>query len=468
MSWHVLRLSIAVEFPSGAAPGAGRDGNAAFVSRDGSGAPLLRGSALAGVLRHEWVERFDRSKADADHWFGHATTESAGQPSRIGVHDLRIEQGSNATETRMHNAIDRHTGAPIYGGLFSIESIAPRASGALRLTVRAVDAELEDAKQLLSEIGGLLESGITVGGSASRGLGLLRQRTDGESRVRIFDLTKLDDHGAWLDERHSQNRSGAKPPTDGSAIKSVRPTNRTVLDVQLRLPRGQDMLIGGDSGLDASIEPQRIRGADGSTLLRFPGSAFRGVMRKWVARLAVREGHTVRDSHARAAARSRDDKVCGADLGWGYATADERARFRQDPSAVGCPVMSLFGSLYAKGRVHIADAIASDTSGLVQRRTHVSIDRFGGGASNGFLFNTDVTIGIGTPNRELSLRIELENPSSDEARWMAQTIKAIDLGVLRVGSSKASGRFEVASIKANGPHAELFANIGARGANSNG
>lgn len=468
MSWYVLRLSIPVEFPLGAAPGAGRDGNAAFVSRDGSGAPLLRGSALAGVLRRDWGKRFNRSKAEVNHWFGHVTSERAAQPSRISVHDVRIESGFLATETRVHNAIDRHSGAPVHGGLFSIESIAPRAKGELRLTLRAIDAELDDATQLLCEIGGLLDSGIIVGGSASRGIGLLRQRADVQARIRIFDLTKVQDHGAWLDERHSQNRGETNQPTVGSVIKSVRPADRTVLDVQLRIPRGQDMLIGGDSGLDASIEPQRIRGADGAALLRFPGSAFRGVICKWVARLAAREGRTVVDSHARALKRSDSDAVRGADLGWGFVSSSERAQFQQNPSALGCPVMALFGSFYAKGRVHISDAIAADSSEFVQRRTHVSIDRFGGGASNGFLFDTDVTTGIGTSNHELSLRIELETPSPDEARWIAETMNAINLGVLRVGSSKASGRFEVASIKANGPQSHYFATIGATGANSNG
>jgi hypothetical protein len=38
----------------------------------------------------------------------------------------------------------------------------------------------------------------------------------------------------------------------------------------------------------------------------------------------------------------------------------------------------------------------------------------------------------------------VKNIQEHEAKWLAQTLKALHLGLLRVGSSKAAGRLELA------------------------
>jgi CRISPR/Cas system CSM-associated protein Csm3 (group 7 of RAMP superfamily) len=459
MNWHVLRLAAEVELPHGAAPGASREGSTSILARDGNGAPLLRGSALAGVLRSQWRRRFNRSEADARKWFGTAASDGSGQASRVMVEDIRFEPSPNASETRVHNLIDRHTGAAVKGGLFFVEAIAPGAKSSLRVVMRAAEAELAEAKEVLGEILGLFDHGVTVGGGAARGTGTLRARMP--ASFRQFDLASLDDHAAWLDERREQiaEPRGSLPP--GDPLASSKPVDRLTIDLVLQAAQGQDWLVGGDSGLDASIEPQRIVGADGRSLLRFPGSAFRGVMRKWVARLAAREGKAISDSYNRAKARQRNpEDLSGAELGWGFVNTAQRAELRANPALVDCPVLSLFGSLYAKGRVHVSDSIVAAERFAVQRRTHVSIDRFGGGASNGFLFSTDVVCGAA----ELELRIEIERPQEQDARWIAQTLKAVDLGVLRIGSSKAAGRFEVRVKQATGPQSSEFTRVLSKGA----
>jgi CRISPR/Cas system CSM-associated protein Csm3 (group 7 of RAMP superfamily) len=126
--------------------------------------------------------------------------------------------------------------------------------------------------------------------------------------------------------------------------------------------------------------------------------------------------------------------------------------------------MRLFGSLYARGRIHVSDAIVRDATEAVRRRTHVSIDRVGGGASNGFLFNADVVC----QTDHIPFRISIDRPTEDESRWIACTLRAMHLGVLRVGSSKAAGRFEIAELRARGPGAEHFENIANRGEKTHG
>jgi hypothetical protein len=44
----------------------------------------------------------------------------------------------------------------------------------------------------------------------------------------------------------------------------------------------------------------------------------------------------------------------------------------------------------------------------------------------------------------------IKKPAEDEARWIAQCIRALDMGLIRVGSSKGAGRLALA----RNPHAE--------------
>jgi CRISPR/Cas system CSM-associated protein Csm3 (group 7 of RAMP superfamily) len=469
MSWNILRLSVPVEFPAGAAPGAGRDRNASFIARDGRGAPVLRGSALSGALRRAWRRAVNRSEADAQHWFGHASDSATrtGVASRIAVHDVALIGSGRGTDTRTHNAIDRHTGAPVDKGLFTVESILPGTTGTVLLVLRAASEELAEATELLREIYGVLRQGMHVGGSTARGVGLMKARAAGGA-FRHFDLSKLDDHAAWLDEQHARAELLRSGRFEGTSLEPIAAQNQLVLTVQLGIPRGQDVLIGGDSGLDARIEPQKVAAADGSMRLRFPGSSFRGVMRKWVVRLAAREGLAVADNHGLATARQQSrTAVTGDELANGFANTARRAELAQNPALVECPVMRLFGSAFAKGRFHVSDALVPLPADQLQRRTHVSIDRFGGGASNGFLFDTMV-VASGKETACVPLRIEVDAPTQQEAKWIADTLRAIDLGVLRVGSSKGAGRFEVKSMKAEGPHAEMFAQVCAKGDTNRG
>jgi len=322
---------------------------------------------------------------------------------------------------------------------------------------------------VIGELGTLLNGGVLVGGSSARGVGLMRARGSSGVAFQSFDLATVDDLASWLDERRAGH---AAATARREQIPGSVASTRLVIEGLLVIPRGQDLVIGGDSGLDAAIEPQRIKAADGKRMLRFPGSAIRGVMRKWVTRLAAREGHAVADSHAQAVtirdkakAAGKDDQFAtGEELGWGFVDKNARTPFQMDPSSLPCPVMRLFGSLYARGRIHVADALIPDTEQAVRQRMHVSIDRVGGGASNGFLFSTQVVC----PTQPIPLRITIDAPTDNEARWIAATLHAMHLGVLRVGSSKAAGRFELAKVQATGAGAQHFERLAKSGGAGHG
>lgn len=453
MTWQVLRLAVPIRFPSGLAAGEGKDGNLSSLARDGKGRPVLRGSAVAGVLRHAYAS-VARASSDVDRWFGspQATARGSATASRLVVEDLAFADAG--VTLRTHNAIDRHRGAPLDGGLFSIEALAPGVSGVLILVLWATADELGDAAGFMQTLVDLLADGLTLGGSAARGIGRVELADD--ALLRRFDLATLGDHGAWLDEEHASRRNSR--PTTGERL-SPRPLGRRLsVEFSLRIPRGQEVLFGGGEGCEFAIEPQRVISAAGQPMLRFPGSALRGVLRGWVARLARREGHAIADSHARAVRRQEEGvELDGESLGWGFAppelaTADTEI-------AESCPVLRLFGSLRGRGRVLITDAVVPLERAMLQARKHVSVDRITGGASEGFLFDSQQVVSLGRTGA-VTFRMTVDSPSDDEARWLADALRAIHLGVLRVGSSKSAGRFELASPPtARGPGAAFFGNM---------
>ncbi len=448
----VMRLSIPVVFPAGVAPGESRDGSHLEVARDGQDRLVLRGSSLAGALRSAW-SRGEGSR-DAATWFGDAAGgDRGGTASRIEVRDAILKTGGKTgpqLTRRTHVQRDRHTGAPLDGAIFTLDAAAPGTTATFVFVLRCEPHETEAARAFMAEVLGVIAGGLTLGGSAARGIGRVALR--GDARLRVFDLSNLDDHGAWLDEQHGDGdeRSGEVLEPSTAASK------RLSIDVTFAIPGGQDLLVGDGQGMLHTIEFQRVIAADGDEQLRLPGSSLRGAMRAWVSRLAARERHAIADTRERRA-ESKCEK--GEGTGRGFATEDEKTAWSNDPDSIPCPVMSLFGSLYKKGRIHVADACIPVPKPAMQTRTHVSIDRISGGASDGFLFDSEV-LAAEKDLKPFVVRIDIDQPSDDEARWIAQTLQAIDMGLVRIGSSKSAGRLCLAKPPAAiGPHAEKFTSL---------
>jgi CRISPR/Cas system CSM-associated protein Csm3 (group 7 of RAMP superfamily) len=447
MNRIIHRLLVPLEFPSGLSPGAQRDGNHSILARDGLERPVLRGSAIAGVLRTAWSKTFGAGKpSETARWFGGDRGTAGRHPSRLRVLDALLTGG---TADRTHNAINRHTGSVVTGALFSIEAMSPGANADLLIEVDA-DEATPDAPLFLSQLAGCFEAGLHFGGHGARGIGAARIRGGASAmRHRAFDLSSLDDHGAWLDEQHAWTSRG-QLPTSGSPLLPAGSGNTLVVNVTWLVPRGQDFVIGGGESLDHAAEPQRCRTANGRDMLRLPGSAVKGILRSWFNRLAAREGHEIADRERKVS------ELRGDTTGWAFASHAERDRLRASPQSIQCPVTRLFGSLYAKGRLTVDDALTEAKPDMVTRRAHVAIDRISGGASDGLLFSSAVAT-AGAGSLSFTSRIRIESPTPDEARWLAMSLQAIHMGILRIGSSKASGRFEVfGTPDASGQLADVF------------
>ena len=455
----VFRLVLPLVFPAGIHPGAGKDGgNRLQIARDGQGRCVLRGTALAGALRHAWARSLDlRSDAhEVARWFGCALSRDEDAPSLLRVGDAPLDTGGNDSLFRHHNAVDRHTGAVRERALFDVEALPPYTRCKVVLEL-ACETE-QEGLGFLSGLIGLLSDGLVRGGSGARGIG--RAELDGQVRYRCFDLTDLTRHAAFLDERYAT--STGEHVADGERLEPVRGRgNALCVDLLLAVPRGQDLLVGDGQGLDYEMEPQRVRGSDGQHYWRLPGSSLRGVFRAWFSRLAARDGKEVADSAARY--RQRGGPASGDDVAWGFRDAKERENDLEtldvDPrrldEVVHCPVMRLFGSSFARGRIHIGDSLVKLDPENEQERAHVAVDSFTGGANEGFFFQNTVLHGVSFP-----VSVTIERPTEEEAGWLARTLRALDMGVLRVGCSKSAGRLALAEkVSAVGPFSEALSDL---------
>lgn len=417
----ILAIQAKLEFPEGFYTGAGeKNGNFLSLARNGQGKPLLRGSSVAGFLRHAMERKYSPAKVES--LFGHPLArEEEREESRVIFEDAPFDFGGKNlfVDETDHNFINRHTGAVSKEdkGLFSLERVPSKSSCLLFFYIRG-----EEGSQLIKE-GEVLVSMLhqaTLGGSANRGCGRCFVK-DEKYKRRLFDMTKVEDAATFLDLLYGgvcENIPEAEECDIATTGDQV-----FILSCELIIPPGQDILCAG--GHDAY--PVSCFSANGGEYWKIPGSTLRGLCRAWIARLAVRGGRAQVDSVERYEEIGKMREV-------------DRAKL-QDYS--NDPVANLFGSLQNKGRIHFSDAISNNpTKSIdVQKRKHVVIDRFTGGTNEGKLFENSVL--VGGSGLKFSLTISIDHPNQDELNWLSKSLKAIHLGLIRIGSAKSSGRLEI-------------------------
>lgn len=444
----VFRVRVPVIFPEGVHPGAGGKASLLKVERDGSGQPILRGSAVAGVLRSAYAS--SEGASDPAVWFGEAVSEEASNPSRVVAEDARFNlKKGHVLPVMTHNAIIRHTRAVYESALFCEERIPPGAKAAFSLVVTCPEGEMSAAESFIKDIVALFDGGLFFGGAVARGMGRAVVTEDGASWKK-YVLSNVTGAAEWLDDQYALRQGLTIAGMLPLRVKHELSEDALRIELVLRLGRGQDLLVAEGH----EMYPMKRQHADGQEHWVLPGSSLRGLLRGWISRLAAREGLPVADDVARY---QSDGPMDVALLGWGgESDASVRTTFQDAPDRLKCPVMRLFGSLYAKGRVHVSDAYAkvADEGRQAQRRKHVAVDRFSGGANEGALFENAVLAG---EELRFPAVIAVADPEEREIRWLAQALKALDLGLIRVGSSKASGRMTFEKpLRATGKGRDIF------------
>jgi len=444
---YVYKITAKVLFPEGVAPGAKSLSNKHIVARNGRGETVLRGSALAGVLRSAYGDKIGVKSQDgrvAD-WFGEGANQDFESSSFVQIADMVIQ--CNSINERTHNMINRHTGAAAKGALLSIEAVPPMAAATLSITLKPGAGEPEQYQAFIADLVEIMGNDLLVGGSSNRGIGRMKLAED--IYLRTFNMDTVEGVADFMDAEYEERKNGAE--LSGQKQKISESKERLIIALELGIPRGEDLLIGDGQETDYSLQPQSVIFADKTKHWRIPGSSLRGIVRAWMTRLAVRDGARVCDSIEQWYDYSdhKTTKEYKPDLaGWGFVEKKDRDRYQKAPGLLNDPILDLFGSMYKRGRIHIGDSFSKAANDKdVQDRMHVAVDRFSGGANEGALFNNQVLAGEGLT---FPVTIFLTKPAEDEIRWLIKTIRALHLGILAVGSSKSGGRLEIKSISGKG------------------
>ena len=280
----------------------------------------------------------------------------------------------------------------------------------------------------------------------------------------------MDQHAAYLETQRSLRNGGNDEVSGLAPLEVISPiTQQLEVILKLRIPRGQDLLVADGQGINHETEPQRVHHADGQEYWRIPGSSFRGLFRAWMSKLAAKEGLPVADSYERhenyrsGASKVETDELNGENLGRCFLPKDQW-REPNHPPKIDCPIAHLFGSLFHAGRIHFSDALSvkgSAKSYTEQMRMHVAVDRITGGAAESMLFDNTVLVAIDSKDTPVfEVKICIADPLEQEVRWLRKTIVALDLGLLRLGSSKSAGRIELQTAPhVNGPMSNSLNNL---------
>ena len=427
-------VELPVVFPEGFSIGSGsKNGNMTSIERNGKGMPVLRGTSVAGILRAK-ISQDARFAEMVEYYFGKALNKNIDrQESLFHFYDTEFPK---SLEETMHNKICRHTGSVSTEnkGLFSVERTAAGLKANLFFTLLGDRGEKDEQEDMdiIHVLAGYFAEGLLIGGNGRSGCGrcLLQDRS---FQMRKFDLAKPEDAAAWLDLLYAEKKEVATRV----ALQQTENSDCFSVDLKFGLAEGQDLLCA--EGND--MTPVSSRKGDGQLYWMIPGSTFRGIFKAWMSRLAAREGIQLSDS-------VENYLKCG-DKKDVQATPDDE-------------IHDLFGTCECRGRIHFTDAYSEQPviwGTDIQYRTHVVIDRFTGGTNDGKFFSCKVLIDP-TGKLAFSMQISIEKPSESELRWLAQTLRALDLGLIRIGSSKASGCLKIRECNVRSNPTELeFAKI---------
>ena len=414
----IYAVQIPLVFPEGfSIGGANGSSNAAEIDRNGAGIPVIRGTSLAGILR---------SAAENEAAFEDVVFDYFGYPlerdwergeSRLIFSDCAVQCG---TDTSTHNLINRHTGSTstLNKGLFSMERVVPGAKCTVGIRLNSNGKDPQKDCELLKFIAEYLNGGCFIGGRHNRGIGRC-QVENNCFMLAGFDMSKVEDAAAYLDFMYSNSNSSAK----FREVKITEYAGNFRLKAVFRIPAGEDLLCGTSS----EAIPDSIISADGKEYWKIPGSSLRGVFKAWFSRLVARDGEKLADSAEE------------------YLASGEHKNVEINKQDM---ITDLFGSLEKRGRIHIGDALSNRSANHntdEQKRTHVVIDRFTGGTNDGKLFFN--TVLVSSNNLTFECMISIAGPTQKELDLLKNTLQALHLGLIRVGSSKSSGRLEVAGME---------------------
>lgn len=241
----------------------GKDGAAADITcqRDGFGQLMISGTAIAGCLRGVVAD---------PNWGG---TEDDPAVSRITTYDSPLIGDTENVDILDGVTIDRITGAAAERMLYAREVVSPGARFAFRLGLDvppADDDPQQAALNLVSRLVGALTTGITVGGSTTRGLGQVRLE---DAQVTWTALASRNAFLEYLSE-------GAQAVT----LPEVEMPRGKMVTITIPWQQQSPLLVSVPVTSSVHALPRHVRTKDG-VKLTIPGASVKGILRQHAERI---------------------------------------------------------------------------------------------------------------------------------------------------------------------------------------
>lgn len=339
--------------------------------RDGLGRLVVPGTALAGCLRRVVVDPL---------WGGQPGDHEAAV-SRITTRDAPFSGVTEQLDVRDGVAIDRNTGAAADRMLHGREVVAPGSTFALSFSLDVVASNQGDPQKdglvLVTHLVRALEAGISVGGSTTRGLGMLRLVPGA-----TVTWTPLASAAAFLECLKSGPQS-VTLPTD------VQPAPHRTVTVTIPWTPRSPLLVSVPvvGGVDAL--PRHVR-TEGGVRLMVPGSSIKGVLRSHAERIV--RTLTALPIPERPLDQFQQDVPLVREIFGRAPDARGEGGWRGAltcADVVTCEPIADWDDLVAalmprESRVEAASLV--ETSAWLRVDDHVAISRWTGGADDGKLF----------------------------------------------------------------------------------
>lgn len=328
------------------------------IVRGYGGLPYIPGTALMGVVRHDYDQSYGLSGQEAEYFFGRGDSEAPeGTQSHFVLEDaLPLPDSKPQVVVRDGIQIDGKTGTAAAGAKYAYEILERGCRFGLRgeLTVYSWEGRpaIDPDDAFVSRILAILHRGIRVGAKTRVGLGRLRSEN-----LALYRFDFPEDGGKWLhslDEGVGGLTPYTLPFTSLPAFDGLR--------VEAEFHLGRSLMIGSPGLKPEGPDKVHIRSQEESVI---PGTALKGALRHQTERII----HTLRQPDGGMG--EGDDVVCQSfcqDL-FGHVPD------REDGAKISARA----------SRLRVDEVVLSGESRSEQ--TRIRIDRFTGGVQSGALFD---------------------------------------------------------------------------------
>ena len=352
------------------------------LAEDGTGQCYIPGTSLAGPMR-AWIEK-RWGKELANDIFGYINQKTdGGMASPLFISDGPIKSESiieNIGRERRHGISIQDATGTTREGFFYTRALLPRGTCLpLNMELDILEGESyphgHPAGALARLLTALQNGEIRFGACKTRGMGTVALQ---ELKVDYYDFAKPEALAQWLGEEPSSSRG--LEALSGFSVPAPKETKTCAVTVKWTA-KSPLMVKAGRDGVEADMLPLMSgvrRGLDTKKKVApvIPGSSIKGVLRSQARKIL----NTLFDP-------DYDPKYDGEKQN------EERWEI----------LSSLFGSKEAAGHLSVSDVyydannpiplgkwLDEDTDAMntvTEKRQHVAIDRFTGGASDSALYS---------------------------------------------------------------------------------